>query len=529
MKGTAWRLYLGIGALATGVYHLLPDGARAVLNVVVGASAAAAIAAGTRWHRPGRRLAWWLVAAAQGLFVVGDALFSVNELVLGIEPFPSLADALYLPGYPVLAAGLALLALSRSAGRDWAGLTDAAVIAIGFGLLSWVLVMVPYFNDPSLGLVELLVSLAYPVGDVLLLALAARLATTPGRRMAASRLLIANLAVTMAADTLFSVLALNGAATTVTDGMYLVAYLLLGAAGLHPSMAGLSEPAQRRQARLGRGRLLAMGAAALVAPALLVVQRLQGSDIDVVAIAGAWAVLFVLVMTRIAGLVRGLEQAEADRRRVLDRTVHAAEQERIYIATELHDGPIQRLAVLSYDLERAKQRMLGNPTAVARVEHAQATLSTEVQGLRELMASLRPPTLDEVGLEAALRDHVGAFARRSGMAASVRVDLDDRLDGELETVVYRVTQEALLNVARHAEAGRIWLELEGAGDRVDLEIGDDGVGFEPVTGATLVRQGHFGLVAMQERVEMAGGRFQLDTRPGAGVVLRAEFRVPPAA
>ena len=124
---------------------------------------------------------------------------------------------------------------------------------------------------------------------------------------------------------------------------------------------------------------------------------------------------------------------------------------------------------------------------------------------------------------------MGAFARRSGMAASVRVDLDDRLDGELETVVYRVTQEALLNVARHAEAGRTWLELEGAGDRVDLEIGDDGVGFEPVTGATLVRQGHFGLVAMQERVEMAGGRFQLDTRPGAGVVLRAEFRVPPAA
>jgi signal transduction histidine kinase len=528
MRGTAWRLYLGIGALATGAYYLLPDGPRAVLNVVVGTSAAAAIAAGVRWHRPGRRPAWWLIATAQGLFVAGDALFSINELVLKIEPFPSLADALYLAGYPVLAAGLALLALSRTVGRDWAGLTDAAVIAIGFGLLSWVLVMVPYFNDPSLTMVELLVSLAYPVGDVLLLALAARLATTPGRRTAASRLLIANLAVTMAADTLFSVLALSGAPTAVTDGMYLVAYLLLGAAGLHPSMAGLSEPARRRQARLGRGRLLAMGAAALVAPALLIVQRLQGTDIEVAAIAGAWAVLFVLVMTRVAGLVRGIERAEADRRRVLDRTVQAAEQERTYIATELHDGPIQRLAVLSYDLERAK-RMLGNPAAVARLEHAQAALSAEVQGLRELMASLRPPTLDEVGLEAALRDHVGAFARRSGLDCSVRVDLDGRLDGELETVVYRVAQEALLNVARHAEARRMWLELEGAGDRVDLEIGDDGVGFEPVAGATLVRQGHFGLVAMQERVEMAGGHFQLDTRPGAGVVLRAMFRVPPAA
>jgi signal transduction histidine kinase len=529
MRGIAWRLYLGAGALATGAYYLLPEGRAAVLNVVVGASAAAAIATGIRWHRPARRLAWWLIAAAQGLFVVGDALFSVNELVLGIEPFPSLADAVYLPGYPVLAAGLALLALSRSTVRDWAGLTDAAIIAIGFGLLSWVLVMVPYFQDPSLGLVQLLVSLAYPVGDVLLLGLAARLATTPGRRTAAFRLLIANLAVTMAADTLFSALALSGASTAVTDGMYQVAYLLLGAAGLHPSMAGLSEPSRRRQARLGRGRLLAMGAAALVAPVLLVVERLRGNDLQVPVIAGAWAVLFLLVMGRMAGLVRGIERAEGERRRVLDRTVQAAEEERMHVATELHDGPIQRLAVVSYDLERARQRMLGNPAAVARVEHAQAALSAEVQGLRELMAALRPPTLDEVGLEAALRDHVGAFARRSGVACSVRVHLPDRLDGELETVVYRVTQEALLNVARHAEAGRLWLELDGAADRVDLEIRDDGVGFEPQASSALVRDGHFGLVAMQERVEMAGGHFQLDTHPGAGVILRAMFRTAPAA
>jgi signal transduction histidine kinase len=530
MRGLVWRLYLGVGALAIAVYYLLPPLAGAVLNVVVGASAVAAIVVGLRWHRPLRRLPWWLIAAAQGLFVAGDALFSVNELILGIEPFPSLADALYLPGYPVLAAGLALLALSRSTGRrDWAGLSDAAIIAIGFGLLSWVLVMVPYFADPSLGLVQLLVSLAYPVGDVLLLALAARLATTPGRRTAAFRLLIANLAVTMAADTLFAVLTLSGASAAVTDGMYLAAYLLVGASGLHPSMAGLSEPARRRQARLGRGRLLAMGAAALVAPALLIFQRLRGGELQVDTIAGAWAVLFVLVMGRMAGLVRGIERAEAERRRVLDRTVQAAEEERRHVAAELHDGPIQRLAVLSYDLERAKQRMLGNPAAVARLEHAQAALSTEVQGLRELMAALRPPTLDEVGLEAALRDHVGAFARRSGVACSVRVDLDGRLDGDLETVVYRVAQEALLNVARHAGAGRLWLNLDGAGDRVDLEIRDDGVGFEPRPTSTLVRDGHFGLVAMQERVEMAGGRFQVDTHPGAGVRLRAMFRVSPAA
>jgi signal transduction histidine kinase len=84
-------------------------------------------------------------------------------------------------------------------------------------------------------------------------------------------------------------------------------------------------------------------------------------------------------------------------------------------------------------------------------------------------------------------------------------------------------------VARHAGAGHLWLQLDGAGDRLDLEIRDDGVGFEPLTSSTLVRDGRFGLITMQERVEMAGGRFQVNTRPGAGVTVRAMFRRSRAA
>jgi signal transduction histidine kinase len=149
----------------------------------------------------------------------------------------------------------------------------------------------------------------------------------------------------------------------------------------------------------------------------MVLQRLRGADIEVAAITGAWAVLFMLVMARMAGLVRGIERSEVERRNLLDQTMHAAEQERIRIAAELHDGPIQRLSVLSYDLERAKQRVLTNPAAVARLEHAQ---------------------------------QVGAFTRHSGVDCEVRVALARRLGGELETIVYRVAQEALLNVTRHA-------------------------------------------------------------------------------
>jgi signal transduction histidine kinase len=531
MTPMAWRSYLGAGALLAYVVLVLPAGPRAVLVIAVSASAALAIVAGIRRHRPPARAAWWLLAAGQGLFVLGDVLFSVNELILHIEPFPSLADALYLAGYPVLAAGLALLVRRRSSRRDRSALLDAAIIATGFGLISWVLVMVPFFRDPAMTLLELLVSLAYPVADALLLALAAALAVGAGRRVLAYWLLIGNLVVTLVADTAFSVLALRGADTAPTDLGYVVAYTLLGAAALHPSMAGIAEPAPERRARLGRGRLLAMGAAALVAPALLVVERLQGTPIEAAAVAGGWAALFVLVAVRVVGLVREIERAERERRRLFDRTLRATEEERMQVAADLHDGPIQRLTALAYDLEAAKQRLLrdGQGEGAARLDQAQAALSAEVQGLRQLMVSLRPPALDEVGLEAALRDQLGAFARRSGVACSLRVALDGRLAGELETVVYRVTQEALHNVARHAQAGRLWLDLEEAGDRVRLEIRDDGVGFEPVPSSALVRNGRFGLAGMRERVEMAGGSWQIDARPGAGVTLRASFQVPSAA
>jgi len=531
MSPVAWRAYLGAGALAACVVLLLPAAPRALLLIAVSASAALAIVAGTIRYRPAGRAAWWLLAAGQGLFALGDVLFSVNDLILHIEPFPSLADVLYLAGYPVLALGLALLVRRRSTTRDRPALLDAAIIATGFGLISWVLVMVPYFRDLELALLELVVSLAYPVGDALLLALAAALAVAAGRRVVAYWLLVGNLVVTLVVDTAFSVLALRGADTGPTDAGYVVGYVLLGAAALHPSMVGLSEPVAERRARLRRGRLLAMGAAALVAPTLLAVEHLQGSPIEAAAVAGGWAVLFVLVATRMVGLVRDIERAEKDRRSLFDRTLQATEQERIQVAAELHDGPIQRLTALAYELEHAKQRLLraSQDEGAARVEQAQAALSAEVQGLRQLMVSLRPPTLDEVGLEAALRDQLGAFARRSGVDCSLRVALDGRLDGELETVVYRITQEALHNVARHAQAGRLWLDLEETGDQVRLEIRDDGVGFQPVPSSVLVRDGRFGLAGMRERVEIAGGSWQVDARPGAGVTLRASFHAPSAA
>ncbi|HWJ53257.1 MAG TPA: hypothetical protein VNT24_07785, partial [Propionibacteriaceae bacterium] len=172
MSGRAWRVYLVGGMAAVALYFLLPlEGLWSSLAYdLIGLSSVAAILVAVRRHHPARPLIWWCFAAGQLLFVVGDMLYSVIDTVLHQSPFPSVADGFYLGGYPVLAVGLLVLIRGRISGRDRAGLIDAAIIATGLGLLSWTFVMKPIAADPSLSLTERLISLAYPLGDVLLLA-----------------------------------------------------------------------------------------------------------------------------------------------------------------------------------------------------------------------------------------------------------------------------------------------------------------------------------------------------------------------
>jgi diguanylate cyclase len=183
MSGRGWRLYLAGGVVGVVLYFLLPlEGLWSSLAYdLIGLSSVAAIAFGVRGHRPARPLIWWCFAAGQLLFVVGDVVYAVIDGVLHQNPFPSLADAFYVGGYPVLAVGLLVLIRGRISGRDRAGLIDAAIIATGLGLLSWTFLMKPIAADPSLSLPERLVSLAYPLADVLLLAHGGPPGHQPGR------------------------------------------------------------------------------------------------------------------------------------------------------------------------------------------------------------------------------------------------------------------------------------------------------------------------------------------------------------
>jgi signal transduction histidine kinase len=145
-----------------------------------------------------------------------------------------------------------------------------------------------------------------------------------------------------------------------------------------------------------------------------------------------------------------------------------------------------------------------------------------VQSLRRIMATLRPPVLEERGLVSALSDYVEVVRQQSGISCTLAAKLPERLPEDTEIVLYRVVQEALTNVARHARASRARVELTETAEAVVLEVHDDGIGFDPAAEQPGGLD-HFGLAGMRERVELAGGTWTVWSRPGSGTVLTASL------
>jgi hypothetical protein len=256
MSRRAWRIYLAAGMAAVAVYFLLPlEGLwSSLVYDLIGLSSVAVILVAVRRHRPSRPLIWWCFAVGQLLFVVGDVVYAVIDAVLHQKPFPSIADGFYLAGYPILAAGLLILIRGRISGRDRAGLIDAAIIATGLGLLSWTFLMKPVAADPSLSLTERLISLAYPLGDVLLLVMAARLATSPGARTTAYRLLGVALLLLLGADIGYAVLNLvSSYEGGLIDAGWLLSYVIWGQPRCTPRCGRCqrSPPTRRRGSPTG--------------------------------------------------------------------------------------------------------------------------------------------------------------------------------------------------------------------------------------------------------------------------------------
>jgi diguanylate cyclase len=320
------KWYLTGGAVWIGLYFLTDNPtAQQIMFPVTGIMAFGTILVGIRRNRPAARWPWALLALGILLWGVGDAIWSSYDLIFHrVAPWPSTADFVYLAGPVFMALGLTGMLRHRHSGRDVDGLVDALIVAAGVGTLSWAFFMSPFASDGSLTTLSKLVAIAYPLADILLLAVVVRLMLAPGKHAASHRLLAGSLFLTLVGDAVYSVQAISGSYYTghVVDSTWLALYVLMGAAALHPSMASVNRTAVLRTRKPNRIRLALLAVAASLAPLSLFVQSGRGAAVDIPVIAGASILIFSLVVFRMERLVREVNskvhqlETQGDRLRV---------------------------------------------------------------------------------------------------------------------------------------------------------------------------------------------------------------------
>ena len=197
------------------------------------------------------------------------------------------------------------------------------------------------------------------------------------------------------------------------------------------------------------------------------------------------------------------------------------EDERTHIARELHDQLGQSLTALKLEIAWLNRRLSSDPVVVNRLEAMKQDADGIIQSVRRISAGLRPGVLDVLGLEAAIRWQGQEFTEQTGIPCELRAELDDlKLDGSLVTAVFRIFQEALTNVTRHAHATRVTVDLGLRGSLLVLEVADDGVGLPPARS----RGRSLGLLGMGERARRLGGECTVSQGNPSGTVV--SLRVP---
>lgn len=321
---TRWRwpypalVFLGWMILLTALYYANPN-QRIIWWTGIGLSGVAAIVLGTLRNKPARRLPWFLLAAANLTFTAGEVAEVVQTDFLDlVNPFPSIADGFYLLTYPLYAAGLLIFVRRRSAGRDRGSLLDAMTFTAGLALLVWIYIVLPSAQNSELTWIQKTFSIAYPLGDILVLALLLRLLVPHGPRSWSLRLLTVGTLGMLVSDVMFGLIQLHGMwrIGTPVDLGWAAFYTAWGIAALHPSMVGMTRPAQRQRAEVARGRIGLLTFASLIAPGILLLDAFIGDTSNVGVVAAFSALLYVLVLARLAGVVSSHRQTVA-RERVL--------------------------------------------------------------------------------------------------------------------------------------------------------------------------------------------------------------------
>lgn len=259
---------------------------------------------------------------------------------------------------------------------------------------------------------------------------------------------------------------------------------------------------------------------------LLVLQakQLSEGDFDALTRHGRHSASEVVrLQTAMAAMVGHVRRAQSQERAYIEVLMNGQEAERTRIARELHDDTTQSLIAIAQRLEMAESRIVGDAQASIMLRFARQQAVETVNNLRRLIADLRPPMLEELGLVPALQ-----MLSEGLCDASITVDtlgVARRLNSSLELALFRCAQEAIQNACRHSQATHVTLELHFDEGSVELKIRDDGKGFAvPLSPHLLAEEGHYGLLGMAERVEQLHGHLQITSLPVIGTEI--ELRIP---
>jgi diguanylate cyclase (GGDEF)-like protein len=489
------------------------------------------------------------MAAGQAAWVVGDAVYTWLD-ANGDAPYPSVADVPYLASYPLLAGGIVLLMRTQRRTRDLAGVVDTAIITAGFGLLSWAFIAGPMIEDRTTSELGLLVAIAYPAADIVLLALLLRLVTGQYTWSPAFLLLVAATATSMAADTMFAASAGgHGGSPAVIEAFWLGSYVLWGTSALHPDMVTLTRPAPRGPTPFTAGRLAVLATVVLLPATLLASRELIGVPVDPTTLVVASAVLALLAMGRMACDIDEIRATAHQRDSLRDDLFDRATTDPV---TGVANRPFV-LQQISAALERGLRD--GTPSALVDVHlggvariledmgfghrddtlHAVARRIEQVLAADDVLARVGPeelvvlverltPASDLAGLARDIVEAVDAPMTIGGrqVRVSAAVGISVSLDGS--TDADDLLHQARLAARRARSSGSERIEFFDAtlrqeeADRLDVETGlvealatgDLEVHYQPVVGVrSEVVDGYEALVRWN--------------RPGHGVLLPDTF------
>ena len=549
-----WLAYL-VAALAVAVVYLRSGSleVHAALMVAIGVSSALATFAAIMLWRPVRRRLWIVIGVAQAAEVIGTALFYRPVLSTGRPPAPgSVSDPFFIAFYVLFA--FALIALLRRRGSSRAAVLDAALLAVAGAVPTVLILIEPYLATSGVSVLGKGVQITSALGDVILAAVFLRLVSAGGRQSPASLLLFAAVPCFLASDFIWNWLTLLGDFQIGSwgDSGWLLAYILTGAASLHPSMVGLQETGRAGveeragEPALGKLYVLVLGAALFVSPALRLAERLSGRNFGSLALLGLLSALALLVLARVTGAVRESERlrlelaAQNDQLREVDRmkdefvasishelrtplTSITGYLELLREDQALDDEQERMLEIVDRNADRL-QRLVADLLFVAKAEDADVMGTTSTVDLTELvrdaLEAARPlATANEVIVEL----HGG----------SVLLHGDPR---RLSQVIDNLISNAIKFTPG---GGKVAVGVDLVAERVLLSVSDTGMGIPEAEQADLFQrffrtrgandaaiQGTgLGLSIAKQIVESHGGTIGFTSREGIGTTFTVELPV----